>query len=222
VSAPRSQRKRTGTARKKKAARIPKAKGQYHHGNLQEALIAAALELISSEGPAALSLRALARRAKVSTAAPYRHFASREAVLAAVAAEGFRGLAAAIAETRAIEDPVARLAAGGVAYVRFATEHRAHYAVMFSPELVDRTDYPDLAEAAMSAFQLLLESIAACQEADLIVDDDPQRLALVAWSTVHGLSALIGAGHLGHPSFADTDELSSYVADRLIEGVLPR
>lgn len=210
----------TRTKARKKADPIGKAKGRYHHGNLRQALIDAALELIRSDGAAALSLRALARRAKVSTAAPYRHFASRDAVLATLAEEGFRGLSAAIrAATAEHDDPIERLCAAGVAYVRYATAHRAHYSVMFSPELVDRSAYPEMAAAAADSFSLLLGAITECQQADLVIDHDPHRLALVAWSTVHGLSALIGAGHLGHAGFAGTDDLSDYVARRLIEGV---
>ncbi len=203
---------------------IEKAAGTYHHGNLREALIAAAREVIANGGPQSLSLRAVARRAGVSTAAPYRHFSSRNGLLAAVAQEGFETLSGEIrAATGAHpDDPVARLREAGVAYVCFANRNPAHYQVMFTAGLVDATEEPAYRAAAAGAFGLLLEAIEECQTAKLIRDEDPKRLALVAWSGVHGLASLIGTGEVALLGFGcdNVEELARYVADTLVSGVL--
>jgi AcrR family transcriptional regulator len=111
------------------------AKG-YHHGDLRVALLASAAELLDEGGPEAVSLRECARRAGVSHAAPYRHFATKEALLLALAEEGFDGLAAAGDEAmRRVRDPRERLDAYGVAYVHFALEHPARFRLMFAGAL---------------------------------------------------------------------------------------
>jgi AcrR family transcriptional regulator len=106
---------------------------RYHHGNLPQALRDAALALINEAGADALTLRGAAKRAGVSQAAPYRHFRNKEALLAAVAEEGFRAMAEAMGRRAAPHraDPAGRLRALGRAYVEFATRHPAHFRVMF-------------------------------------------------------------------------------------------
>ena len=105
----------------------------YHHGDLRRVLLDAAVAAIAERGAAALSLRDLARRAGVSHAAPTHHFRDKAGLLTAVAAEGFALLGTALAEA---DD----FAATGVAYVRFATTHPGHFAVMFRPVLYHRDD----------------------------------------------------------------------------------
>jgi AcrR family transcriptional regulator len=177
---------------------LRKPKGSYHHGNLRRALIDAALGLIEKEGAAALSLRAAARRAGVSTAAPYRHFPSRKALLAAVAEEGFRLLGEEI--RRAIaphgDNAARRLGESGVAYVLFAAANPSRYNVMLSPELADRTAHPSLAAAEEDTRRLLLDAVRDYQEAGWMDSRDPGELALSAWSSVHGLASLITSGHV--------------------------
>ena len=177
---------------------LRKRKGTYHHGNLRRALIGAALELIEKEGPASLSLREVARRAGVSTAAPYRHFPSREALLAAVAEEGFRllgeDLERAIAAHR--DNPGRRLGECGIAYVRFAAAHPSRYHVMFSPELAERSAHPSLEAAEKDTRRLLLGAVREVQEAGWMGSRDPGELALSAWSSVHGLASLITSGYV--------------------------
>src|SRR5712692_6190825 len=103
--------------------RKPKRTKRYHHGDLPRALLDAALRIVEMQGTAALTLRAAARLAGVSQAAPYRHFANKEAILAAVAEDGFRSLMAAMRHAvGAVGDsPLARLRAVGLGYVTFAT-----------------------------------------------------------------------------------------------------
>jgi AcrR family transcriptional regulator len=199
---------------------IAKPESAYHHGNLRKALVDAALELIGKGDPGELSLRAVARRAGVSTAAPYRHFESRDALLAAVAEEGYGGLAASIraASEAHIDDPMARFREAGVGYVMFAHANPAHYAVMCRPELVDKSAYPELTAAATEAMGLLMDAISACQRAGFIPDGDPREIALAAWSSVHGLASLISSGQIGVLGF-DTDDVED-VARRMAKSLL--
>src|SRR5215831_9732799 len=112
----------------------PAAQRSYHHGDLRQALIRSALEILSQAGAAGLSLRAAARRARVSAMAPYRHFADKEALLAAVAEYGFQQLAGRLAAAAAAAaDPRAGLGALGVAYVIFARDEPSLFKLMFGP-----------------------------------------------------------------------------------------
>ncbi|HEX8870560.1 MAG TPA: helix-turn-helix domain-containing protein, partial [Lentzea sp.] len=105
----------------------------YHHGDLRRAVLAAAVDAITEHGPAGVSLRDLARRVGVSHAGPVHHFKDKAGLLTALAAEGFALLADALNATRATTDSFVDL---GVTYVRFAVQHRAHFEVMFRPDLL--------------------------------------------------------------------------------------
>ena len=164
----------------------------YHHGDLRRTLVGAALRIVEQSGAGALSLRELARKAGVSHAAPYRHFASREALLAALATEGFLGLSAEMQACAGAErDPLRRLRALGLAYVRHAVAHPGHFKVMFSRDLDANAQAPELQAAAEPTLRSLVACIADGQSAGLIRHGDPRRLAVPAWSVVHGLSMLL-------------------------------
>ena len=196
---------------------------RYHHGDLRRALVDAALRLVEREGPSGLTLRAAARLAGVSQAAPYRHFADKQALLAAVAEEGFRAMTGAMrtATSPLRDEPLLRFRALGLAYVGFARGHPAHFRVMFGPELADRSTHPSLAEAAAEAFTLLVDAIADCQRAGLAREGDPGEFAVTAWSTVHGLSALIVNGQL-EARGVQADEVGERVTRDLFLGLGPR
>ena len=156
----------------------------YHHGDLPRALLDAAVEAIAEVGPAAVSLRDLARRTGVSHAAPAHHFGDKAGLLTAVAADGFRRLAATLRETYQATGSFLEV---GVAYVRFAVTHRAHFEVMFRPELY-HTDDPELIQAREQARSLLYPPAAeATNRPDGGVD---VRAGVAAWSLVHGLATL--------------------------------
>jgi AcrR family transcriptional regulator len=156
----------------------------YHHGDLPRVLLEAAVEAIAEVGPAAVSLRELARRAGVSHAAPAHHFGDKAGLLTAVAADGFRRLAATLGETYEASGSFLEV---GVAYVGFAVTHRAHFEVMFRPELY-RTDDPELVRARDAARALLYPPAA---EANNRPDDGGDvRAGVAAWSLVHGLATL--------------------------------
>lgn len=205
---------------RRRSARVRK----YHHGNLRRAMLDAALGLVEEEGAGALTLRATARRAGVSQAAPYRHFASKQALLAAVAEEGFRTMAQAMRAASAAEgdDPLARFRALGLAYVDFATTHPAHFRVMFGRAAADRSAYPSLQEAAGETFDLLVSAIADCQRAGFVRPGDPAELALAAWSATHGLASLWVDGQLTGRAGGTLGELGTVLAANTFLGLAPR
>ena len=134
----------------------PRRPKRYHHGDLPRALLDAALHIVETQGTEALTLRAAARSAGVSQAAPYRHFTNKEAILAAVAEEGFRSLMGAIRQaTAAGEGPLGRLRGVGIGYVTFATSHPSHFRVMFGREMADRSASPSLRRLATETFERL-------------------------------------------------------------------
>ncbi|MER6248713.1 TetR/AcrR family transcriptional regulator [Streptomyces griseorubiginosus] len=165
-------------------AQTTKPDRPYHHGDLRRAILGAALDVIAAEGPAALSLRDLARRAGVSHAAPAHHFKDRTGLLTAIAAEGFGLLAAALKEAADLKD-------AGVRYVRFAREHPAHFQVMFAPGLL-RADDLELTTGRALAADALRSAVSGVRAEDFGID---ARLAgVAAWSLAHGFATLL----LGH------------------------
>lgn len=162
----------------------------YHHGDLREALLAAAQELLRHGDAAAVTLRAVAKAAGVSHTAPYHHFPSLEALLAAVAARGFDDLAAAMQGAQEPGDPGATLVGQCVVYVAFARARPGLFRCMFGPLLQRKASYPELAQASEMAFRLLLASAQAW---------DPGRggaVALAGWSLAHGVANLAIDGSL--------------------------
>ena len=168
---------------------MPASKATYHHGDLRAALLDAALEVLEEDGATALSLRAVARRAGVSSAAPYRHYADREALVSAVAGVGYRDLAERLAAAHPAPSTPAQLADVAVAYVRFAIERPALFRIMFS-EPCDRNN--DERVAATAAVTLYLREIVA----RAFPDSDPEALAPAIWALVHGLAFLYLDGKL--------------------------
>jgi AcrR family transcriptional regulator len=199
-----------------------KAKGSYHHGNLERALIEAALTTIRDDGVSALTLRAVGARLGVSRTALYRHFEDKAALLARVAAEGFRLLHAALAGARdaAPAGGGDALQAMARAYVRFALANQSHFATMFGGHLEDWSRYPDLIAAATGAFDVLLETITVEQEDGRIVDGDPIELAEIAWSMSHGVATLGAARHLQRTA-TSVEDLAVLACGLLEDGLRP-
>jgi AcrR family transcriptional regulator len=155
----------------------------YRHGNLPNALRAAARAILDEAGPDAVGLRETARRVGVSATAAYRHFASKEDLLASVAAEGFRELTAALEAAANGADPLTAL---GLAYVEFALQKKGLFRLMFGPILVERTKYPSLNEAAGAAFDCM-QRVASGAEGR---SQEGNAAGMAAWGLMHGLSAL--------------------------------
>jgi AcrR family transcriptional regulator len=192
----------------------------YHHGDLRDTLVEAGLALLEAEGIEALSLRELARRVGVSHAAPSHHFPDKRALLAALAAHGFATLAEQMdrATSRAGDDPVRRLTAAGVAYVRFALAHPRLFRLMFGSDFDERDHFPDLAAAGDVAFAVLLDAAEAALQSR--GDHDPDHLVLTVaacWSSVHGLATLAMDGRLRFAAarFPSVDVLTRRVTDLL-------
>jgi AcrR family transcriptional regulator len=205
-----------GSVKKRKGVRA----GRYHHGDLRRALLAAAVGILRRRGGKALTLREAARRAGVSQTAPYRHFRDKEALLAAVAEDGFRSLRDAIGAAGSAPEPFAKLRAMSVAYVRFAAEHPQHYRVMFSPE-VRGSRHPPLREAAVSAFSELLPPIVEGLGIADASSDEVGARAMAVWALVHGLS-LLAIDDQVPPIVKERvplDRLTEAVARVLVEGL---
>jgi len=164
----------------------------YHHGNLREALVEAALALIGNKGAAAFTVAEAARLAGVSPAAPYRHFRDAEALLAEVAARGFDRLTAVL--TRAWDkgnpDPMRAFEAAGRAYLVFARDEPAYYAAMFEARIAPDAS-ADLQAAGDRAFAVLRDA-AERLTASLPRDRRPPTLmvALHVWALAHGIASL--------------------------------
>jgi AcrR family transcriptional regulator len=196
----------------------PYKQRSYHHGDLRQALVRSALEILSEAGVGGLSLRAAARRARVSAMAPYRHFADKEALLAAVAEYGFRELAARLtAATVTAGDPRAGLAALGVAYVLFACHQPNLFKLMFGPTIENKSAHPALDDAGCACFNALRQAVAAAKYFES--DSDGGDVSLACWSLVHGLSALIVDGRLAEydsgPAEAVATRLTRLLSDSL-------
>ena len=179
-------------------------KKTYHHGDLRDGLIAAALEILEEGGLAGLSLREAARRAGVSAMAPYRHFEDKEALIAGVAAVGFHRFADILRSADAKPDAHEALVAQGVAYVAFACAQPALFRLMFgatSPNVKG-----DLALAGESAYAVL-----AARVASLAKPSDAATWALTCWAVVHGLAMLALDGKLG-----PGEEPPTVLADRML------
>jgi AcrR family transcriptional regulator len=157
---------------------------RYHHSNLPDALRAAARAILDESGADAVGLRETSRRVGVSATAAYRHFNNKQDLLASVAAEGFRELAAAMETGATVRDT---LPAVGLAYVNFALQKRGLFRLMFGALLVERAKYPELNEAAKAVFNLL-------RRVEVAADGPPcedHAAGMAAWGLVHGLSSLL-------------------------------
>lgn len=170
----------------------------YHHGALREAILDAAATAVEREGVAALSLRALARQVGVTHTAPRHHFGTKRGVVTALAAQGYRMLAADVRQANEAGD----FLESGVAYTEFSRTHPAHFSVMFRPDLVEQADeelraaLDDLYAALTGGVRAYAGSGQAAESAAGPVDVDVEALALAAWSMVHGFATLARNGNL--------------------------
>ncbi|MBD8066455.1 TetR/AcrR family transcriptional regulator [Devosia sp. PTR5] len=178
----------------------------YHHGNLRQALLEAALVILEQQGEAGLGLRDLARAVGVSPAAPYRHFDSRAALLEALAVTGFQRFSARMEEVAATHSDDA-MAAMGKTYVVFALQNANLFRLMFSPQL-KKEARPGLRMAADAAFETLRHVVGG--------DVREGRIkALAAWAKVHGLAVLLLDGQIAIRAGEDTEALVAEIIGSL-------
>lgn len=167
----------------KKGRQVTRA--TYHHGALRQALIDGAREILAERGHEQFSLNEVARRAGVSTAAPYRHFSGKDELLAAVADQGYATLHERLAQTAAdTADPREQLLRLGGAYVRFAHDHPDLFVTMFRSQ-------PGADPVGHDSFEVLLGAVVGAQAVALIpVKPSPELMARSIWATLHGLAVL--------------------------------
>ena len=198
-------------------------KKTYHHGDLRQSLIEAALVLLKTKDIKSLSLREVARQAGVSHTAPYRHFADKADLLAAVAEEGFvefgRYLQDAVEQANA--EPIKSLQATGIAYVRYALDHPTHFRVMFSHCPSEPAEDSRLETVSQGTFQILVDIIKAGQATTTIKAGDPSVLALEKWALVHGLAMLMLDGMLPAEGEAAIALASTVVANNITSALMP-
>lgn len=180
----------------------------YHHGNLVEVLLAAAIALIEEKGVEGLSVREVAKKAGVSPAAPFRHFSSKTALLTAVAEQAMARLTEAViaAEARcADDDPLVRLEAIGEGYLQWALDNPTHFEIVSSRRLIDIEASPLMREQndAIRTRMAVLFAEAA-RRGRLSCDVDPDRLILMSRAFVYGLARMVVDGHFPewHPKEA--------------------
>ncbi|HEX8062442.1 MAG TPA: TetR/AcrR family transcriptional regulator [Allosphingosinicella sp.] len=176
---------------------MAKSGDKYHHGNLPGALVQAALSILDEGGAADLSVRAAARRAGVSSGAPFRHFASREALLAAVAGEALRRLRVGIEEATASagEDPLARYEAIGIAYLAWAFANPTHFEIISTRGLLDREDAQGLREENGKLIEATEQALRDAAGAGRIESRDVQSILIAGRALVYGLARMRLDGH---------------------------
>lgn len=183
--------------------------------DVRQRILQASLSLLEAEGLSALSMREVARRAGVSHQAPYNHFVDREAILGALAQEGFAILAERIEGELAAApggDTLARLRACFHAYVDFACSNPAHFRLMFRPELVDLEKCPGALEEGDRAFTYLTNGVRELLAAGLAAEPSVDAVTALVWSSAHGLACLLLDGPLAR-------KMPNAQRDELVEGV---
>ena len=170
----------------------------YHHGDLKNALIKAGVEILESEGLGELSLRKVAKQAGVSHAAPYSHFADKQALIAAISTEGYKQLYNQIESVIKLhwEDPETLLIETAWAYVQFALNAPDRFKLMFSGVL--EKEYAEFVEISQENFSQLLKVVEACQQTGVLKSGSSDVVAVSVWSTVHGFTSLLLEGQISH------------------------
>jgi len=193
----------------------------YHHGDLRRALLDAGIEVLLERGIDGLSLREVARRAGVSQAAPYHHFADRATLLSAIARRGYHELADTMraGANRAGGDALTRFQGMGIAYVSFAVAQPAMFRLLFRPELL-ATASPEATVAATEAYRVLEEGLDAAI-AEGSVTGDREDIAVAAWCAAHGAATLYVDGPLASGG-RSPEEVAEVVTTVLGLGFIPR
>lgn len=197
-----------------------------HGADTRERLLACARDIYLREGLAGLSMRKVARQAEVSATAIYRHFDSKEALVAAVAEEGFTLFASYLWRSLQSASPLERLREAGMGYLRFGIEQAPYYRVIFLSAAQDLglSQMPEtVRRKAGPTFQFLVDRVRECIEAGDLVAEDPADLAATIWAHTHGLVSLHLSGNLrrGCPTEVDFEAFFRRSQDRLLRGLRP-
>ncbi len=202
----------------------PNKNTTYHHGNLRQALLEAARALAAENNIDTITLREVARRAGVSHAAPYHHFVDKRALLRALAIDAFIELKN-IMHNKQQQDPIATMQGIGIGYIQFALTHATEFRFMFRKTLCEPPGTPDeLTDIANETFEILIATIRSMQTTKLVITGQAQALALVVWSTIHGLANLLIEAPIAQQPITDTylEEITWVVQTTLLQGLLVR
>lgn len=190
--------KRKTSAQGKSSSKPDRSKSSYHHGNLRETLIQEALSFLKDHPLESLSLSTLANRAGVSQAAPYRHFGSRNELLAAISQQGFELKFSYMLEAyrRFKDQPLELFHECAQSYFKMGLLHPQHFKLMLTSPVVPSPEYPELQKAAGLAFGLLKKTIERCQAAKIVGAGDPYHKSMHCWALVNGFTTLYAEGRL--------------------------
>src|ERR1700704_4369463 len=214
-------------AARRSSARKPPARRDYHHGNLRQALIEAALELVSEGGGEAVSVREAARRAGVSPGAPFRHFPSRDALMQAVAEEAQRRFRAeidvALSEAPA-GDPLARFRSLGLAYVRWAMRNPTHFEILSSRRFFDHNKAAGVSADNAELIELTERTLAEAFAQGQLRSGDLKAVQIAGRALVYGFARLNIDGHFPRWGVAgpEAERMAEAIIDLFIEGMARR
>jgi AcrR family transcriptional regulator len=203
----------------------PKKKGRYHHGDLRRALLDAALELVNEHGPHGFTMREAARRAGVSSGAPYKHFADHDALMREILIEGWDKMNADMEALMAVEqNATQRFRAMGIAHVVFAVRHPAYFRVMNMPEFADPGADPRIAARLEASQGWMLNLVTQARQREEIAMHEPLVVALAGQCLTYGLARLFVDGHLKQLGVEDdqAESLAIAVTEVLGLGLQPR
>ena len=206
---------------RKQRSKVPKTKTprptSYHHGNLREALIDAAVQLVEEGGLDNVSVREVAKRAGVSPGAPFRHFTSKTALMTAVAEQAmsrFRLEITNAVDAVATDDPIERFAAIGVAYLRWAIRNPTHFQIISTRSLIDWDSSESLRHDNEAVRSLLEGSMVQAQQRGLLRSNDIADTQIAARALVYGLARMVIDGHFAQWA------LSGQTAEQTTQSVL--
>ena len=195
----------------------------YHHGNLREALLEAATDLLTTEGPENLSLRAAARKAGVSQSAPYRHFSAKGDLLSAVGQRGFLRLRDhLLACLEGQPEHRERLYRSGAGYVEFAEKNPHLFRLMFGPLMASEDEHEGLHLHCRECFAVLMDVISEGQAAGVFKSGNTEELAKLTWTMVHGIAHLAIDNQLKSEGYGGRYEMLRMLGHHLVEGLAPR
>ncbi|TGK05190.1 TetR/AcrR family transcriptional regulator [Leptospira langatensis] len=186
-----------------------KKKQQYHHGDLKRACIRAALKIIREKGEQSLSLREVAKKLGVSHGAPYKHFASKEELIEEIVSEGFRLFLEYLIRWRSVENQKAEVSCRimGHAYLDFSLDHPDFYGMMFAYKHHSAPDNTQNEEQARETFKELVTMVQVMQEKELFISEDPLKISVFIWTSLHGFCSLLQNDKL---DFLKIDKVSAH------------
>jgi len=197
-------------------------KKNYHHGDLKNALIQAGWKILAREGVGGLSLRKVAQEAGVSHAAPYAHFADKQALIAAISTDGFSQLYERLSQVAAQHQsqPREQLIETAWAYLQFAQANPDRFKLMFSGVLEKEKDYPEFVEISYRNLGLIVSIVEACQAVGVLRPGPAEAIAISVWSLVHGFVLLLLEGQIPHTLFEKTSLREAFLVS-LAQVLLP-